>query len=133
MEYHLDYDIIGEVMIPLENNFIENQQTDGPISPSKNQIPLTNHLSIKLESILEKNYKDFRSILFQGELLRFFVVLRIDKSDDLNTEEIIKSLHIKFEFDSSCTDSSINTTDEIDASQVISENDSLSRATGDLF
>lgn len=83
MEYVIDVDIIGEILIPLENNIDKNNKT------FKN-----------LESIIEKNFNDFRSIIFQGEVLRFFLVLKIDSPN--NIENLLEEMFFKLEFDPSC-------------------------------
>jgi hypothetical protein len=98
MEYTFDCDIIGEILIPLKNNFGEIHDTNNFNNKQK-----FNPFALRLDSILEgKNFKDFRSILFQGELLRFFIVLKIEKTKDINILSLINNLYIKFEFDSSC-------------------------------
>ena len=83
-DYVIDYEIYGEILIPLENN---TEKTD------YSSLKVNN-----LEEVLEKHYKDFRSILFQGELLRFYVVLKLDTNSQVN--EMINELYFKFEFDS---------------------------------
>ena len=103
MEYTFDYDLVGEIMIPLTNN--NGEVPEEPKSNRKNfnnKIKI-NPLGFRLESILEgKNFKDFRSILFQGELLRFFIILKIEKTNNVDILKLINDIHIKFEFDSSC-------------------------------
>lgn len=83
MEYVIDVDIIGEILIPLENNIDKNNKT------YKN-----------LELLLDKNFNDFRSIIFQGEVLRFFLVLKIDSPN--NIEDLLEEIYFKLEFDPSC-------------------------------
>lgn len=83
MEYVIDVDIIGEILIPLENNLDKNNKT------YKN-----------LDSLIEKNFTDFRSIIFQGEVLRFFLVLKIDSPN--NIENLLDEMYFKLEFDPSC-------------------------------
>ncbi len=83
MEYVIDVDIVGEILIPLENNIDKNNKT------YKN-----------LDSVLEKTFIDFRSIIFQGEVLRFFLVLKIDSPN--NIENLLDEMFFKLEFDSSC-------------------------------
>jgi hypothetical protein len=121
MEYLLDYDIVGEVLIPLENNLEHSYEKS----------------NISLESILNKNFKDFRSILFQGELLRFFVVLKIKAANDEqlpNPSDFLNDLFIKFDFDPSCdnieaefkvTDDMFYKPEENDTSLLLSEIDKL--------
>ena len=83
MEYVIDVDIIGEILIPLENNKDKNHKTYQ-----------------KLDSLLDKNFVDFRSIIFQGEVLRFFLVLKIDSPN--NIENLLDEMFFKLEFDPSC-------------------------------
>jgi len=83
MEYVIDIDIIGEVFIPLENNLDKNHKT-----------------FLNLDSVLEKNFNDFRSIIFQGEVLRLFLVMKIDSTN--NIENLLEEIYFKLEFDPSC-------------------------------
>ena len=97
MEYVLDCDVIGEILIPLENN-IDQKTSD--------------HKYNDLSQLTNKTYKDFRSILFQGELLRFFLIAKIDTPQ--NNSEFFDNLFVKFEFDPSC---------DVNSSTVGSENE----------
>lgn len=83
MEYLIDIDIIGEIFIPLENNLEKFNNT------SKN-----------LDTLFEKSFNDFRSIVFQGEVLRLFVALKIDSPNKINT--LLEEMFFKLEFDPSC-------------------------------
>jgi hypothetical protein len=124
MEYLLDYDIFGEVLIPLENNLEHSYEKS----------------NINLESILNKNFKDFRSILFQGELLRFFVVLQIKSQTDsqIDAKKFLNDIFIKFDFDPSCdkNETEFKISDELfykqeeDSSHLLNEIDKLN---SDLF
>jgi hypothetical protein len=89
MEYVIDIDIVGEILIPLENNIDKNHKT------YKN-----------LETLLENNFNDFRSIIFQGEVLRFFLILKIDSPN--NIENLLDEMYFKLEFDPSCDIEEIN-------------------------
>jgi hypothetical protein len=120
MEIGLDYDIVGEVLIPLENNLESNYERG----------------NINLESILNKNFKNFRSILFQGELLRFFVVLKIKPNNNEieNPANFLNELFIKFDFDPSCDNNEIEfklvddffyNNEENDSEQLLSEADKI--------
>ena len=103
MEYTFDCDIVGEIMIPLKNNFGEIKEEPKSSRKNFNNKLKINPLAFRLESVLEeKNFRDFRSTLFQGELLRFFIVLKIEKTKDIEISKLINNIHIKFEFDSSC-------------------------------
>ena len=89
MEYVIDIDIVGEILIPLENNIDKNHKT------YKN-----------LETLMENNFNDFRSIIFQGEVLRFFLILKIDSPN--NIENLLDEMYFKLEFDPSCDIEEIN-------------------------
>ena len=56
MEFMIDYDILGEILLPL-----------------KYTGELKNNL--KYEDLTKFNYLNFRKVLLQGELLKFFIVL----------------------------------------------------------
>ena len=123
MEYIFDCDLVGEVLIPLENN-LEN--TGGEDT------------NIKLENILNNNYKDFRSILFQGELLRFYVVIKLNFTNSFDINNFLNNLYIKFDFDPSCDSNevelkkldNISINEENDSSQLLTE---IDRISPDLF
>lgn len=83
MEYVIDIDIVGEIFIPLENNLDKDLKT-----------------FVNLYSVLDKNFNDFRSIIFQGEVLRFFLVMKIDSPN--NIENLLEEIYFKLEFDHSC-------------------------------
>ena len=114
MEYVFDCDVIGEILIPLEN-YMEQKISDQKF--------------IDLSKLTEKTFKDFRSILFQGELLRFFLLAKIDTPQ--NNSEFFDNLFVKFEFDPSCdfnstvgSDSDINQGYECNVSIPEGDNDS---------
>ena len=58
MDLYIDPEVTGEVLIPLEN---------GSFFPNKN-IP-------SFQDISTCSYKKFRNVLFQGECLKFYIVL----------------------------------------------------------
>ena len=58
----------GEIFIPLENTI------------SANTI-INNDDYDNLTNIFNKNINDFRAVIFQNELLRFFIILKINKTD----------------------------------------------------
>jgi len=85
MEYIIDVDLIGEILIPLENSN----------SGKKFKKTFTN-----LEEVIEKKFNDFRSIIFQGEVLRIFVAMKIDTQK--NIENLLEETFLKIEFDPFC-------------------------------
>lgn len=111
MEYVFDCDIVGEIMIPLENNL------EGGKNKDINKF-------MRLDSILSQNYKDFRSILFQGELLRLFVVIKLDANSSMNVNELMENLYVKFEFDPSCDQNEIELKKGDENSVLLEDNES---------
>lgn len=111
MEYVFDCDVVGEILIPLENN------TEQKFSDSK-----FNDLS-KLTS---NTYKEFRSILFQGELLRFFVIAKIESPQ--SGPEFFDNLFVKFEFDPSCD---VNSTAESEVEAGMGDDCNITVPEGD--
>jgi hypothetical protein len=82
MEYTIDVDLIGEILIPLEN--------------TKNKSNLIKTFT-NLEDLLNSNFNSFRSIIFQGEVLRVFIVMKIDTQK--NIEKLLEETYFKIEFD----------------------------------
>ena len=86
----IDYEILGEVLIPLENsNFYSN-------------IPV-----ISFQELNKCKYSSFRKILFQGESLRFFIILQINKKIP-NVSSIFDRINFNIEFESTEIDKNIN-------------------------
>lgn len=115
MEYIIDIDIIGEILIPLENTSEKNNKT-----------------FINLGSIIDLSFNDFRSILFQGEVLRYFLVLKIDSPHNI---DLIEEMYFKLEFDPSCDMEDMESTkaDEIENDLGFpNENENNIRAEADL-
>ena len=74
MEFSISSDkpsIIGEILIPLENTLTSLAETNNDITD--------------LENILNLNIYSFRSIIFQNELLRFFLVIKFPDSKLLSS------------------------------------------------
>jgi hypothetical protein len=82
MEYTIDVDLIGEILIPLEN--------------TKNK---TNSIKTfyNLEDVINSNFNKFRSVIFQGEILRVFIAMKIDTSKSI--ENLLEETFFKIEFD----------------------------------
>ena len=79
----IDYDILGEVLIPLENrNFFENKS---PIS---------------FQDLNKCNYKSFRKILFQGESIKFYIVIQVNKQNIPNISSTFDKIYFNIEFQS---------------------------------
>lgn len=72
MEITTDYEIYGEILIPLENsNFFDNKE------------------NLSLKEISDCLYINFRNILFEGELLRFIIVMKCDNYSKLNFDKLV--------------------------------------------
>lgn len=85
MEFSISSDkatIMGEILIPLENTLTSLAEANNDLTD--------------LESILKLNIYSFRSIIFQNELLRFFLVIKFPDSKSLSTYSDI--LYIKSKF-----------------------------------
>ena len=90
MEPMIDYEILGEVLIPLENsNFYSN-------------IPV-----ISFQELNKCKYSSFRKILFQGESLRFYIILQTNKKIP-NVSSLFDRINFNIEFESTEIDKNIN-------------------------
>ena len=90
MEPMIDYEILGEVLIPLENrNFFSNIST------------------ISFQELNKCKYSMFRKILFQGESLRFYIILQTNKQIP-NITSIFDRINFNIEFESTEIDKNIN-------------------------
>ena len=90
MEPMIDYEILGEVLIPLENsNFFSN-------------IP-----AISFQELNKCKYSSFRKILFQGESLRFYIILQTNKKIP-NVSSLFDRINFNIEFESTEIDKNIN-------------------------
>ena len=79
----IDYEVLGDVLIPLENgNFLSQK------SP------------INFQDLNTCNYKSFRKILFQGETLKFYIVIQVSKQNIPNIATILDKLNFNIEFES---------------------------------
>ena len=91
MEFFSDYELNGEILIPLENSkFFDDKE------------------NITLKEISECSYKDFRNVLFQGELIRLILIIKSDNFD----KNLFEKLLFKIEFEG--TDNNIMGTLRLD-------------------
>ena len=79
----IDYEILGDVLIPLENGKF-----------------LSNKSPINYNDLNSCNYKLFRKILFQGELLKFYITLQSSKSNISDISSIFDKIYFNIEFES---------------------------------
>ena len=83
MDVMIDYEILGEVLIPLENGKF-----------------LSNKSPITYNDLNSCNYKLFRKILFQGELLKFYITLQSNKANISDISSIFDKIYFNIEFES---------------------------------
>lgn len=83
MDAMIDYEILGEVLIPLENGKF-----------------LSNKSPITYNDLNSCNYKLFRKILFQGELLKFYITLQSNKANISDISSIFDKIYFNIEFES---------------------------------
>jgi hypothetical protein len=83
MDAMIDYEIVGEVLIPLENGKF-----------------LSNKSPINYNDLNSCNYKLFRKILFQGELLKFYITLQSNKANISDISSIFDKIYFNIEFES---------------------------------
>ena len=83
MEPMIDYEILGDVLIPLENGKF-----------------LSNKSPINYNDLNSCNYKLFRKILFQGELLKFYITLQSSKANISDISSIFDKIYFNIEFES---------------------------------
>jgi hypothetical protein len=83
MEPMIDYEILGEVLIPLENgNFLGNKS------------PIT------YQDLNKCHYKLFRKILFQGEFIKFYITLQSNKKNIPDISSFFSKIQFNIEFES---------------------------------
>ena len=80
MEFMIDYDIQGEILLPLK--YTEEFKNN-----------------LKYEDLSKFNFLNFRKVLLQGELLKFFIVLKIDGEKTQAAKDILDSIFFKIEFE----------------------------------
>lgn len=108
MELMVDYDINGEVFIPLENgNFLDSKK------------------DITYQDIQDCYYTQFRNVLFQGEILKFYIVLKCDNK----SISIDEDFYFKIEFESTEVEN-LNIEGE---TQIVDTKDDLEKTMKDLF
>ena len=91
MELSLPPEVAGEVLIPLEN---------GSFFPNKN-IPL-------IQDIYSCSYRNFRKVLFQGESLKFYIVLKSLKKISANISNFFDKILFKIDFEPNDIEKKVN-------------------------
>ena len=78
MDSMMESEITGDVLIPLEN---------GNFYPDKNPPSYQDFYSC--------SYKSFRNVLFQGETLKFYIILKANKPKEVNISYFFDKLSDK--------------------------------------
>ena len=84
MEMMLDFNISGEVLIPFYNSTSLFSEQD----------------SLSVKDIYNCTYSDFRNTLFQGELIKLYILLRPDNMELSKIKPFLESLFFKIELES---------------------------------
>ena len=80
----LDFNISGEVLIPFYNSTSLFSEQD----------------SLSVKDIYNCTYSDFRNTLFQGELIKLYILLRPDNMELSKIKPFLESLFFKIELES---------------------------------
>ena len=98
----IDYNIIGEIFIPYENskiNLFKNSENNDI------NIENDNNSYLKYSDFIQLTYKNFRNILFQGEILKFYIILQYKNESKKNIidkniiKNILDKIYFKIEFE----------------------------------
>jgi len=79
----IEFNINGEVLIPLENSNFLSQKKD-----------------ITYKDLKECTYNQFRNVLFQGELIKFYILLKPDNMEPSKIQSFLENLYFKVDFES---------------------------------
>ena len=78
------------------------------------------------EKISKMTYKDFRNVIFQGELLKFYIVIKSPNSIS-NLKEYFEQFYFKIEFEKS------QESNELDNKSILSNENEYEKTLNDLF
>ena len=106
----LDFNIKGEIFIPLENSNFLNGKSD-----------------ITYKDLYETSYTDYRNVLFQGEIIKFYIVLKSDDPEKEKAKSLLDKLFLKIEYESA----DIN--EEDDENDADAQKEKLMNSMNDLF
>ena len=111
MDLILDFNINGEVLIPLENsNFLSDKK------------------ETTYKDLYECSYNQFRNVLFQGELIKFYILLKSTNIEQTKIKSFFENLFFKIEFEST---SALNNNEE--SQSLFSKKEELEKTLNDLF
>ena len=79
----LDFNINGEILIPLENsNFLSDKK------------------EVTYKDLYQCSYRQFRNVLFQGELIKFYILLKTSNIEQSKIKQFFENIYFKIEFES---------------------------------
>ena len=100
MEPTLDFEINGDILIPFDNGaFLNNKE------------------KMTFKDLNTCTFKQFRNVLFQGELVKLYIVVKTKKKDVKNIKKILERINFMIEFISTKSK-----TDDIDFNNQTNEN-----------
>ena len=91
MDLMSDPDVSGEVLIPFENKLFFSEKHP----------PTFKDLSLF-------SFNSFRSVLFQGEILKFYVILKTSKQKSINISNFFDKIFFKVELEPNDIDKNLN-------------------------
>lgn len=136
MEFTFEYNINGEILIPLEDTFnhiiIHNNNEDDMNDKTNCITPLSHYLTY--------NYTKFRSVLYENEVMRSIIGIRFTKiqgeEDEPETkiEDFIKNILIQIEFSIDFDiDSNENDNNSIEARSIVKSHEKIIAEPKELF
>ena len=82
--------------------------------------------TLTYEKISKMTYKDFRNVIFQGELLKFYIIIKSPNSIS-NLKEYLEQFYFKIEFEKS------KESNELDNKSMLSNENEYEKTLNDLF
>ena len=108
MEFSINYNIQGEILLPLRYSEEEANTT------------------LKYKDFSNLTYLNFRKVLLQGELLKFYVILKITGEKTDAAQEVLENLFFKIKFEEANVKKDIDNED-------IEQTDEYEKTLSDLF
>ena len=106
MDLNSDPEVAGEVLIPFQNNLF---------FPNKH--PPT------FQDLSQFTFKSFRTVLFQGETLKFYIVLKASRQKSINVSNFFDNIFFKVEFEPNDIDKNLNINQNEEEKNNDNEND----------
>ena len=113
MDLLLDFNINGEILIPLENSkFLSDKE------------------EVSYKDLYECSFEQFRNFLFQGELIKMFILLKCNNIEPSKEKTFFDNLYFKIEFESTNPSNTNNDTQSILSGSKVEE---IEKTENDLF